>query len=99
MTYRTYGALIAPLSVVVLVLAADPSFGGSSTLHRGSFASAHPGFHPAVGRSLRHHRRNHFGAVWPGTADFYEPPSGGPVDVVPPPPASSDVHYTYTYDV
>jgi hypothetical protein len=97
MTFRMHRALIAPLSVAALVLAANPSFGGSRVPHGASFASAHPAFHPFAARSLRHHRRSNVGAFWPGDP-FYEPNGEPNVDVTPP-PASGDVHYTYTYDV
>ena len=64
----------------------------------------HPGFHPPVFRppvahAFRHHRRNNAGLFWPATAGFFYEPSNGEAMVDVPQPASSDVRYTYTYDV
>ncbi len=59
---------------------------------------------PGVGRSFGRHRgRNNVGAFfWPGFGDWGDydgsTPGGYGADV-PPPQASGDVHYTYTYDV
>ena len=99
MTHRMYGALISSLSVVALMLAANETFARSGAAARGAFASTHSASHPSVARSLRHHRRNNVGTLWPAVGDFpYGPSNGEPmVDVTQ--PASSDTHYTYTYDV
>ena len=92
-----YGAFIASLSVVALMLAANETFARSGGAPRGAVASTHPIFRPSVAQSLRHHRRNNVGNFWPG-GFFYGPSNGEPlVDVTP--PASNDVRYTYTYDV
>jgi hypothetical protein len=99
MTCKMYGAFTASLGVVVMVLAVNPSFGGSGVPHGASFASTHPGFHPAVARSLRHHHRNNFGAFWLGTGDLLDGPPRGEPNMEVTPPASGDLHYTYTYDV
>jgi hypothetical protein len=95
-----YGALIASLSVVALVLAANETFAGSGAAHGGGIASTHSISRASIAHSLRHHRRNNIGTFWPGDEGFYygpstngEPIAGGA------PPTSGDVHYTYTYDV
>jgi hypothetical protein len=93
MTYRMYGAFIASLSAVALMLAANETFA------RGGFSSTHSFSHRPIGPSFRHHRRNNAGAFWPGVGDSsYGPSSGEPVAGAPP-SASGDIHTTYTYDV
>lgn len=98
MTYKMYGAFIASLSVVALMLAATETFARSAAAPRGGFASTHSISHPPLTHSLRHHRRYNVGAVWPAIGDvFYAPLNGEPVvDATQP---SGDIHYTYTYDV
>ncbi|SDT15292.1 hypothetical protein SAMN05444158_4590 [Bradyrhizobium canariense] len=100
MTYRMYGAFIASLSVVALVLTANETFAaGSGAVHRGGFTSAHAMARGSVAQSFRHGRRNNRGTFWPGDGGFYYEPSDGepPIDATP--PTSGDNHYTYTYDV
>jgi len=97
MTYRMYGAFIASLSAVALMLAANETVARSGGAPRGGFTSSRSISHPSVAQSLRHHRRNTVGAFWPGDF-FYGPSNGEPIGDVTP-PASGDVHYTYTYDV
>lgn len=92
-----YGALIASLSAVALMLAANEASARSGSA-RGAFASMHP--RPPVAHAFRHHhhRGNFVGTFWPGIGDFSYGPNGEPlVDATP--PASGDVRYTYTYDV
>jgi hypothetical protein len=91
-----YGALIASLGVVALMLTANPTFARSAAAHgAGFFASARPISHSTAARSFRHHRRNNAAVFWPATdGDFYGPSNGEPmVDATP--PASGDLHYTY----
>jgi hypothetical protein len=99
MTYRMYGAFIASLSAVALMLAANETFARSGTAPRGGFTSAHSISHRSVAQSLRHFRGRNLGALWPAVDDSsYGPSDGGPaVDVTQ--PTSGDVHYTTTYDV
>lgn len=99
MTYRKYRALTASLSALALVLAASPSFAGPAAAPGGTSASTHPTFHPSVARSIRHHRGNQGGAFWPGVGDSFDGPWSGEPNAEIPPPASGDVHTTYTYDV
>ena|SRR5271166_600063 len=96
MTYRMYGAFIASLSLVALMLAANETSARSGAALRGGFASTHSIAHPPVAHLLRHHRRNNRNnnAGGPATGDFsYGPSNGGPIGDVTQ-PASGDVHYT-----
>ena len=95
MTHRTYRALVASLSVVALMLAANETFARSGAAPRAGFA---PMSRPAVAPSFRHHRR--IGrAFWPAVGGFYYDPSNGEPVFDAAPPTSNDVRYTYTYDV
>src|SRR5437879_12311556 len=96
MAYRMYGAFIAFLSAVALMLAANETFARSAAAVRGGSASTHSISRPSIAHSLRHHRRNNVGIFWPG--DFYGPSYDEPmVDV--PQAGSGDIHYTPTEDV
>jgi hypothetical protein len=88
-----YGALIASVSVAALLLATNQTFARSGAGH-GGVASARSISRPGA---LLHHRRNNAAVFWP-TDGYYEPSNGEPIGDVAP-PASRDVHYTYTYDV
>src|SRR5260370_18835470 len=99
MTYRMYGALIASLSLVALVLPANETFAASGAARRGGFTSTHSISHRPVAQSLRHHRRNNVGAFWPAGGDFFYGPSNGEPLVDGTQPISGDTHSTYTYDV
>jgi hypothetical protein len=98
MTYRMYGAFIASLSLVALMLAPTESFARSGGAHGGGFTSRHSISRPPMAHSLRHHRRNNEGIFWPGIGGYYEPSNGEPlVDTTQ--PASGEMHYTFTNDV
>ena len=97
MTYRMYGAFIASLSAVALMLAANPAFARSGAAVRGGFT--HSISHASAAHLFRHHRRNNIGAFWPGVEDYPYGPSNGEPMVDGAPPASGDIHYTQTYDV
>jgi hypothetical protein len=92
-----YGTFIASLGAVALLLAASETSARSGAGARGGF-STHSTSHRSVAQSLRHHRRNNAGIVWPAVGGFFYGPSNGEpmVDVTQP---SGDLHYTYTYDV
>ncbi|HLZ03926.1 MAG TPA: hypothetical protein VKR55_17505 [Bradyrhizobium sp.] len=93
MTSRLYGALVASLGLA-LVLATNEA----SAAPRG-VASAHPMFRPLNAHAFRHHRGRNF-LFWPGIDGTYYGPDGTPqAEAYALPPTSSDVHYTYTYDV
>jgi hypothetical protein len=94
-----YGTLVASLSAVALMLAANETFAGSGAAPRGGFTTAHSSSHPSLGPSFRHHRRNNVGALWPTFGGFDYGPSNGEPLFEGAPPTSGDVHYTYTYDV
>jgi hypothetical protein len=94
-----YGAFIAALSAIALMLAANETFARSGGARSGGIASSHPIFRPPMAHSFRHHRRNNLGTFWPGTGGFFYGPSNGePIGDVAQ-PMSGDVRYTYTYDV
>jgi outer membrane PBP1 activator LpoA protein len=99
MTYRMYGALVASLSALALMLPVNETFAGTGTALRGGFVSAHSISRPSIARAFRHHRRNDAGAFWPGAGDYpYGTSNGEPLANVTP-PTSGDVRYTTTYDV
>jgi hypothetical protein len=99
MTYRMYGALIASLSAVALMLAANETFARSGATARGASPSTPSISRPSVAESLRHHRGHNVGALWPAVGDsFYGPSNGEPMAGVTQ-PTSGDIHYTYTDDV
>jgi len=93
MTSRVYRALIASVGAVVLVVSANEAIARAGAGARGVVAR------PFVAHHFRHHPRN-VGAFWPGYGDFGYGPSayGEPVQGVPQ-AASTDIHYTQTYDV
>jgi hypothetical protein len=98
MAYRIHRALIGPLSVAVLMLAANDSFAqGAHGVPRAGIASPHSVLRPpAVG----HFRRNHPGAFWPATAGaFYGPSYGEPMAAEVNQSITGDIRYTYTQDV
>jgi hypothetical protein len=99
MTSTMQKAFIASLSAAALMLAADASFarsGGGGGGHGGGVASARA-FHPAGVHAFRQHRRNFIG---PAVGGYYYGADGAPLlDAPPSQPASTDVRYTYTYDV
>jgi hypothetical protein len=97
MTYRMYGTFIACLSLLALMLPATEASARSGSTPRGAFASMRSSAHLPAAHG--HHRRNNVGAFWPVIGDFgYGPSIGEPIGGLAP-PASNDVHYTYTYDV
>ena len=92
MAYRIYRALIGPLGVAVLMLAANDTFAqGAHGVPRAGIASPHSGPRPpAVG----HHRRNHPGAFWPATGGaFYGSSYGEPMA------AAADINQSITGDI
>jgi hypothetical protein len=88
-------AFIASLGAVALLLATDVSFARSGAAPGAGAATARAMAHPAGVHAFRQHRRHFIG---PAVGSFYYGPDGAPL-VDAPQPASSDVHYTYTYDV
>ena len=96
MTNRMHKALIASLGAVALMFAANETFARSGGAQAASTASARPIFHAPGAHAFRQHRRNFIG---PAVGGFYYGPDGAPIVDAVPPPASNDVHYTYTQDV
>jgi len=92
---KMYGAFIASLSVVALMLAANEAVARSGGGHNGGFTSTRSGSRAPA--AFHHHRRNNVGGFWAGAGGFYsEPANGEPiVDAT----QSRDTRYTYTYDV
>jgi hypothetical protein len=94
-----YGAFIASVGAVTLMLAANEAFAGSAVAPRAGFAATHSMSRPAFAPPFRHRHGFNGGAFWPAVGDFgYGTSYGEPMADVPQPP-SGDVHYTYTYDV
>jgi hypothetical protein len=96
MTHKMYGALVASLGAVALLLAADPTFARPGAAAHGGFASTHSVSHRSVAlRSFRqHHRRNGVEGFWAGDGSFYGSSNGEPV-LDGTQGASRDIHYTY----
>jgi hypothetical protein len=100
MAYRVVGALVAAVSFVALVGAAEESFARSGAGPAVAGAAVARPIAPApTARPFRHHHgRTGFGGFWPTAGGYYDGASygGAPaIDVTQP----SNVHYTYTYDV
>ena len=95
MLYRKYGTLAASLGAIALVLAADEASARAAGA-RGAAALARPINRPLAAHAFRHHRGNVF---WPAVGDTVYGSDGAPITEAAPPSTSSDVHYTYTYDV
>jgi hypothetical protein len=94
MSFKMNTALIASLSAIALMLAT----GEASARMTGPRGGMTP--HAIGHRPFAHafHRHGPFGpVVWPGDYGADAAYDQAPVDVAP--PASNDVHYTYTYDV
>ena len=90
MTYRKYGAFIASLGGLALILAGNATFAASGAAHGGGRAfAAHPMFRPSATRSFRHQRGYNVGAFWPGEGDWVDGSSVGQpgVDAAAPPKA------------
>ena len=99
MAYRTYGALVASVSVAVLMLAANQTFARSAAVQaaapRGGFTSKHLIYRPSA--ALRHNRGNYLGTFWP-TEDGYGPngepaPGGNPAEFAPEAPDRAGGHF------
>ena len=99
MTYRMYGALIASLTVVVLMLAANETFARSGATHHGGLTSRHLTARHSFLRSPRHHRRNDVGIFWPGVGDFSYGPSNGEPLLDGAPPIPGDIRNTQAFDI
>jgi hypothetical protein len=94
MTYTKFGTLVASVGVMAFALVSHEA-SARPVASRGTVAAARPLVRPFAAHSFRH---RHGSVFMPGFAGDFYGPGGAPVAEVPP-PASSDVHYTYTYDV
>jgi hypothetical protein len=99
MTYRVFGAIIASVSAATLLLAPEATIARSGIAPHGPLAAPpHVGTHPPLAPSHRFHGRNPF-VYWPGGGGFFYEPSAGEPYADLSLPQSTDVRYTYTYDV
>ena len=96
MTNRMHKALIASLGAMALMFAANETFARSGSAQGSGVVAARAIAHPVGAHAFRQHRRNFIG---PAIGGFYYGPDGAPIVDAVPPPASNDVHYTYTQDV
>ncbi|MBV8926967.1 MAG: hypothetical protein JOZ74_16485 [Bradyrhizobium sp.] len=95
MGFKMYSALIASLGTVALMLAASEA-SARTTGPRSGMAGSHLITHRPFVHALRH--RGIGGPVyWLGDYGYDSAYGQAPADIAP--PASNDVHYTYTYDV
>jgi hypothetical protein len=99
MMYKMYGSLIASLSAIVLMLAANEAFARAGAAHHGGLASRPLTFHHSFLRSPRHQRRNDVGIFWPGVGDYYSAPSNGEPLVEGVPPIPGDIRNTQAADI
>ena len=102
MTYRMHGALLASLSAAALLLNPNDSFArpGGATSHGLSAAPSGAMARPSIAPGARFHRRSNPWVYWPGGGGFfYDGASYSQPFVDAGQPVSTDVRYTYTYDV
>src|SRR5262245_27875234 len=99
MTYRVYGALIASLSAVTLIFAADETFERSGvTAPHGVVGAPAAKVRPPIAPAARFHHRRNLGIVWPGSGDFFYGPSSEAFADFAQQPLSNDVGYTNAYE-
>ncbi len=98
MTHRTFGALVASLSIAALVLAANEAAARTGTGSRGGVAS-HSTYHHSAAQSRRHRQGNNFGTFWPAVGGYYDGPSIVEPMVDATQPAPGDLQYTNTYAI
>ncbi|MGX1013032.1 hypothetical protein AB7M69_007389 [Bradyrhizobium japonicum] len=104
MMSRSYGALFASLSAAALLLSANDGFvrpGATATAARGMAAAPSGAIgRPQIGPGARFRGRNTPWVYWPGGGGFFYDNAGYNQPFVDAgQPASTDVRYTYTYDV
>jgi hypothetical protein len=96
MTNKMQKALIASVGAVALMFATSETFARSGGAPGAGVAASRAIAHPAGSHAFRQHRRNFIG---PAVGGYFDGPDGAPIMDAAPPPVSSDVRYTYTYDV
>lgn len=103
MMSRSYGALAASLSAAALLLAANESFARPGGAAPHGLAAAPPPAavtRPSIAPGARFRGRNAPWVYWPGGGGFFYDNAGYNQPFVDAgQPASTDIRYTYTYDV
>ncbi|WP_445215986.1 hypothetical protein ACKWRH_26870 [Bradyrhizobium sp. Pa8] len=104
MMSRSYGALFASLSAAALLLSANDGFarpGATATAAHGMGAAPSGAIaRPQIAPGARFRGRNTPWVYWPGGGGFFYDNGGYNQPFVDAgQPASTDVRYTYTYDV
>jgi hypothetical protein len=100
MMSRSFGALLASLSAAALLLAPSDSFArpGGTVAHAATPSG--PAARPPMAPGARFRGRNTPWVYWPGGGGFYYDNAGYSQPFAEAAqPVSSDVRYTYTYDV
>ena len=101
MTYHIHGALLASLSAAALLLSPVDSFArpGGAAPHGVSAGPAGAMARAPIGPGARFHRRSSPFVYWPGGGGFYDGAGYSQPFVDAGQPVTTDVRYTYTYDV
>ncbi|WBL75833.1 hypothetical protein I3J27_22665 [Bradyrhizobium xenonodulans] len=102
MMSRSYGALLASLSAAALLLASSDSFArpGGSAAHGVAAAPSGAVAHPPMAPGARFRGRHAPWVYWPGGGGFsYDNAGYGQPFADAGQPVSTDIRYTYTYDV
>lgn len=102
MTCRMHGAVFASLGAAALLLAASDSIARpvSAAPHGVGAAPSGAVTRPPIGPGARFHRRSSPWVYWPGGGGFFYDGAGYSQPFLDAgQPLSSDVRYTYTYDV
>ena len=103
MSVEKIAKLAATAGALALVLAANDAAARTGAAGRGGVIAARPIVRPITPRPITAHAFRHHRGFFPGAGGFYYGPDGTPMTDTTLPPyssnASSDVRYTYTYDV
>lgn len=99
MMSRSFGALLASLSAAALLLAPSVGFArpGGTVAHAATPSG--PAARPPIAPGARFRGRNTPWVYWPGGGFYYDNAGYGQPFAETAQPVSSDVRYTYTYDV
>lgn len=100
MMSRSFGALLASLSAAALLLAPSVGFARPVGTVAHAATPSGPAARPPIAPGARFRGRNTPWVYWPGGGGFYYDNAGyGQPFAETAQPVSSDVRYTYTYDV
>ncbi|MBR0689146.1 hypothetical protein JQ594_24705 [Bradyrhizobium manausense] len=103
MMSRSYGALLASLGAAALLLGSSDSFaraGGVAPHGMVTAATPPAAVHPPMAPGARFRGRTTPWVYWPGGGGFFYDNAGSNQPFVDPgQPVSTDVRYTYTYDI